>query len=307
MSEGRRGLLARLTGFGLVTVAFAVIQPLLLVGVPLALLLLTYGPRGLPAAFVVVVVLALGLAGEHDGLWWFERGWPLLLAGLFVWLAAWRPEWTFSSQAMAAVAGTALTVAVVFAIRPAAWLDLDTLMTLRSSRAAGSVLTLLGGDAEDSTREVVRSLAGWQVQVFPALLAIGSMGALGLAMTIRSGLAGDSEIVFGRLRSFRFNDHLVWVLLIGLALVLAPLGDAAGRLGANVLLFMGALYVVRGMAVILSLVGDVMIRVAILVVVITVVISPLLALALAVGIADTWLDVRARVRPGDEDGKNPWG
>lgn len=311
MSGDRRGLAARVTGFGLVTVAFGVIQPLLLVGVPLALLLLAHGPRGLSSAFIVIIVLGLALTGERDGLWWFERGWPLLLAGVFVWLVAWLPGWTFSSRALAAVAGTVVAVAAVFAIQPVAWLDLDALMTMRSGQAAGSMLAVLGTHADESTRELVRSMATWQARVFPALLAIGSVGALGLATTLRSWLAGGAGPVFGRLRSFRFNDHLLWVLLIGLTLMITPLGGVAGRFGANLVLFMGALYVARGVAVVLSLLEDIRINPIVMVLLIAAAIGPLLALTLAsalgLGIADTWLDVRARVRARDADGGNPWG
>ncbi len=85
----------------------------------------------------------------------------------------------------------------------------------------------------------------------------------------------------------------------GLALLLMPLGDIAQRVGGNAVFFMGALYVLRGLAVLLSLIGGVSWAFGVTAVIVAVLIAPLLVLflgvALMVGLGDTWLDVRRRL------------
>ncbi len=150
---------------------------------------------------------------------------------------------------------------------------------------------------------VVRRLA---VALFPALLGVSSLAALGSAVALRGWLAGDGGRAFGRLRRFRFSDHLVWVVLVGLVLVVAPLGGIADRVGVNALFFMGALYVVRGLAVFLSLIGGLSVTVGVVGAIVAVLLYPLLiailAIVLLVGIGDTWLDLRSRLREEDSTG-----
>lgn len=295
-----RGELARVAGFGLITVAFAVSQPFVLVGLPLALLLIAYGPRSVPAALILGAVLTGAVLGERTGLWWFERGWPLLLGGTFVWVAGWRPAWRFTGQALAAIWLAVAVAALVFVVSPGAWLDVDTLVATRANQAAESAAQLLGQRADETVRALMQRVVSLQVSLFPALLGVSSLGALGLAVTIRGWLAGGSQEAFGQLRRFRFNDHLVWVWLAGLVLVLAPIGDIADRVGSNAVLFMGALYVVRGMAVLLSLVGGISLLAGILGGLVALLVYPILALLLVamlvVGLGDTWLNVRARIQ-----------
>ncbi len=93
MSPARRAL-ARAVVLGLVALALAITQPVVLIGLPLAVILVACGPRNVRSAVVVVVVCAAALIGERTGLWWFERGWPLLLGGAFVWIAGWRRDWS---------------------------------------------------------------------------------------------------------------------------------------------------------------------------------------------------------------------
>ena len=117
-------------------------------------------------------------------------------------------------------------------------------------------------------------------------------------MTARDWLAGEWRPATGRLRSFRFNDHLVWVWLLGLGLLVAPVGQIADRIGGNAMFFMGALYVLRGLAVLLSIVGAIPWSVAIIGGLLAVLLYPALALvltvALIVGLGDTWFNIRSR-------------
>jgi hypothetical protein len=303
VSSGR-GDLARLAGFGLVTLALSVTQPLVLVGLPLALMLVAFGPRSVTAALVIGIGVTVAALGERAGLWWFERGWALLLGGCFVWISDWRSDWGFAAKALAAVWLAALVAALIFAMRPAAWFDINALMASRANEAAAAAVRLLGDRADDTVRVWVQRIVALQVAVFPALIGVSSLAALGVVGSIHRWL-GDSRTRFGKLRNFRFNDHLVWVWLIGLALILAPIGGIADRIGGNAVLFMGALYVVRGAAVVLSLLGGISLTVGILGGLVAILIYPILALLtgamLLVGLGDTWLNVRARVRGANSE------
>jgi hypothetical protein len=295
----------RALAFGLVALAFNVTQPFVLVGLPLAALLVAVGPRKASTALFVGAIVALCFLGERSGLWWFERGWPLILGGGFVWVMAWRPDWSFSAQALSALGVAVAAASLVFLASPAAWLDVDASMAMQARQAASTMLTLLGDSADDTARSLMSKVSGVQVAVFPALLGVSSIGALGVAVSIRDWLAGDASRQYGRLRSFSFNDHLVWIWLAGLILILAPMGEIAGRIGSNAVFFMGALYVVRGMAVALTVVGSISVLAGVIGAVVAILIYPVLALLLAVmlivGLSDTWLNVRERIRARRED------
>lgn len=298
-----RRALTRAVGFGLVTLVFAPVPPIVLVGLPLALLLVASGPRNAWSAAIVAVAVGLSLVGERTGLWWFARGWPLLLGGAYVMVAAWRPWWSFSATALASLGLAVLVAIAAFTLNPGAWLDVDTLMATQVAAETEAWSTRLGLASEESAQSLLRQAAGLQVALFPAFLGVASLGALGLAVAVRDRLSGEGSRGFGQLRGFSFNDHLVWVWLLGLALIVAPVGGIADRVGGNAVLFMGLLYVLRGFAVMLSLVGGVSVLMGVIGGLVAIVLYPLAAfataLALIVGLGDTWLNIRARVRSRD--------
>ncbi len=265
-------------------------------------MLVTFGPGDRVAAVVVLVVVGLALIGERSGLWWFERGWPLLLGGAFVWVSGWRPKWSFSSQALAALGLASMAVAAICALSPALWVDIDAAVAARAGRATAAAGQLLGDSVGGTVRSAMGKAVALQVKLFPALIWVSSLGGLGVAVSIRSRLAGEAGIV-GPLRAFRFNDHLVWLWLVGLALLVAPVGEFAERVGSNTALFMGLLYALRGLAVFLSLVGGVSVIAGVVTGLVAVLLYPVLVLILVasvlVGLGDTWLNVRERFRKQD--------
>ena len=129
-----------------------------------------------------------------------------------------------------------------------------------------------------------------------ALLAIESLAALALAWWARTRLLGEGGTALGPLRDFRFNDHLVWVLVAGLILLLTQSGAALARIGSNTVVFMGALYALRGAAVFVFMSGGISLFSSVMVVILFVLVPPvLLGTAALIGIGDTWLDLRARI------------
>lgn len=288
------------------TVAFAIIQPLVLVGLPLAVLLVTFGPRSAKAAVVVGAIVAITVLGGQTSLWWFERGWPLLLGGAYVWIAGWRARWNFSAQALAAVGLASVIFAAIVWVTPRIWMELDASMSARSAQAVQTASGLLGAAADDTLGGLMAKIAALQVAIFPALVALSSLGALGLSVCIRNWLVGSEQpqLRIGSLRAFRFNDHLIWLWLGGLGLVLAPLGQVAERVGSNAVFFMGALYVLRGFAVLLALVDGISVAAGVIGGLVALLLAPVLAVlllgAMLLGLGDTWLNLRERARPAKD-------
>jgi hypothetical protein len=98
----------------------------------------------------------------------------------------------------------------------------------------------------------------------------------------------------GALKEFRFNDQLVWILILGLLAVLGSSGLIA-RFGTNAVVFMGTLYALRGVAVVLFLTGGFSLFGGILLLVGFFLVAPFFLFgAFIIGLGDTWLDLRTR-------------
>lgn len=273
---------------------FSVVHPLQLIAIPLALLLVGVPPRPGRALAVALALVALAFLGPRHELWHVERGWALLLGGWFLGIVVARPTWTFTPRAVAATSLTLATAAAILVVR-GGWPALDHTIGEHYREVADGVARSWPMVEPGSERLAV--LAGeLPAMLFPGLTAIASVAALAVAWWGSGRLAGAPRRL-GRLTAFRFPDALVWVLIAGLVLVLAPTDATAWRLGWNVVVFMGALYALRGLAVMVALVlGTVGSKVLVLVVlaVVGVLLYPILvAGTLLLGVTDTWLDLRS--------------
>jgi hypothetical protein len=199
------------------------------------------------------------------------------------------------------VAASASVFGIMIALRAGGWAAIDWSVTdrLRSGFATwlDAMAVLRDGEAlSPSMVAAIYQTAEWEAAVFPALVCLESMAALAVVWWIYLRLVDGNDRGIGPLGGFRFNDHLVWLMIAGLALIAVRSGDALTRLGANLAVFMGALYALRGAGVVifvtrgLSLFGFVMLVLGFLFAA-----PALIGFAVIVGIGDTWLDLRARV------------
>ncbi len=149
--------------------------------------------------------------------------------------------------------------------------------------------------AFETTADTVVQVLG---RVLPGLVLLQSMAALAAAWALYRLLARHPEgEPLPTLRDLRFNDHLVWGVVLALAALVVPWGVGWLRpLGGNLATFFGALYVVRGLGVVLALgaaagVGGPF--AAVLGALAAIFLMPLVLFSmLALGVTDTWIDWR---------------
>ncbi len=283
-----------------VTMTTSVLQPSVLLAVFFLLFFLVSPARSLQLYVAAALAVIVTASGPADGLWYVERGWAVLLGGWFAALAMTKPEWRFSSTALTAVLAAGATSAVLIALG-GGWDALDWGV---SDRVLGGIATFLDAaqvlrDGEALSPAMVTGFyeaAEAQIAVFPALTGIGSMAALGVAWWAYRGLAGEGSPTLGPVAQYRFNDHFVWVFIAGLFLLLTRWSEPLFRVGSNAVVFMGALYTLRGAGVVLFVSGGFSWFGYAMTVMGMIVMTPVVVgAALVIGLGDTWLNVRDRI------------
>jgi hypothetical protein len=285
-----------------VTLATSVVQPTVLVVVPFLLMVGLGGVRRVALVVASVLAMIVVVSGARDGMWYAERAWALLIGGWFVGLTLAVPRLRLSGKALGAVFGSASVAAVILAVRGGSWSTLDFAVTdgVRAAvaRTLDAISLLRGGEALPAAIVAnIYSTAEAQAEVFPALVCIASMAGLSVAWWAYARLSGVGDQAIGPVKNFRFNDHLVWLMISGLLLLVTRRGDALARIGANAVVFMGALYTLRGAGVVmfvtggLSFLGYVLLSLGLLLA------APLaIGAVMMVGVGDTWLDIRSRLQ-----------
>ncbi len=294
-----------LVGLVLLAAIFSgAITPAILLAVPFGLLAVALPPRRPPVivAGVVLLVLLLSSAAGGDSLWYFERGWSILLGSWFVVMVIAMPAASFVSRALATLGASVATSAVFLALNRGGFARLDGAVSGKlkdGAKAATDAFAQMMPNADtqaakDLPANMVK-MAELQVMLFPALLSIASVAALGAGWWMFRKLAASDEQPLRPVREFRFSDHLVWMLVVGALLVLVSDHALANRVGMNLVVFMAALYALRGLAVLLVVgrapgpFGKIMGAIAVLY------LFPIvMAATMIVGLTDTWLDIRAK-------------
>jgi len=269
--------------------------------------------------------------GTPDAFHNLERGWSLLLAGAFGLTCLFGERRPLFARALGA-----LSIAVFLAIAmsmmgpvpvSAAKETIAGEFVHRNDETMGGINGFIGDHPKEwndltsrfpklattpaETEKQLRTLSRIGLTVFPSLLALESLIALALAWAIYHRLSrARLGAPLRPLREFRFNDQLVWGLMVGLTIVLLPTLQAFRGVGRNLLVFFYALYAVRGLGVLAWFlapsalaatvgVGLVMLFFPFIVFQVAAVVGFLILLfaSFALGLGDTWADWRRRVRP----------
>lgn len=263
-------------------------------------------------ALTVWLVSQMGRSGaSYDRL---AAGWALLAAAVFGLAVAATGTRAFLGRALSSVA-LALVVGLV-AVGAGGTARFERVVSAELERRAEISLQQwdqsfatpawrdqLSRNAEmaemqGEMREQLAALPGTGLTLFPALLALESLAVLALAWALYHRLSrARLGPPLSRIREFRFNDQLVWGLIVGVTLFVLPaLADLRG-VALNLIVFFGALYLLRGFGVLTWFLAPRGVAMALLVGV-ALILPPLVgAAALWFGLGDTWFDWRGRPRP----------
>jgi hypothetical protein len=241
------------------------------------------------------------------------RGWALLLAASFGLVSLWSTAMPFFSRALFSV-GLAVGIGFLLALsspsgiarfQHAAGEDLtrrvsSTIEKVQEGmetpewREVAARIPALDTWNEDS-EAVMRATPTFAATLLPALLALESLAALAIGWAVYRRL---SPVQIGPplspLMEFRFNDQLVWGLAVGATLCLLPAFGEGKNAGYNLLLFFGALYLIRGIGVLAWISRG---RYA-FIVLLSLIPQVFVIVTLALGLGDTWLDLRKRAKAG---------
>ncbi len=298
--------LARASLLVVATVLLSPMSPVWLVFVPFALLLLAFRTEDWMSVAIAAVILGLGFAGSRPGgmEWYAPRAWSLIAGGAFVAVSAARGTGRLVDRSLSAIAVALGVVLLVGLASPGVLQGVNWWMTAEIRQAAlvaGGILEQLQGSGDPEVRRqlelAVQRWVGFQQDVYPAMLSLATVAALGVAWFGFDRLSGRFRTP-GPIREFRFSDHLIWLLIGGLALVVLPLGTLAFRVGENAALFMGGLYLLRGAAILLWIgaMAATSLWSAVLLAIAALFLYPVvLGTALVLGLSDTWLDLRSRL------------
>ena len=274
-------------------------RPSVLVAVPFLLLVGTNALRGYAILGATLIAIIIVMVGPYDGMWYLERGWALLLGGCFVGLSIVRPKMKISDRALEAVFGALVLAAILMTLMSGAWNIVDWVISDRVRATVAQVIALLlSWGSEGLAPALITALyqtAEVQILIFPALTALASMSALLLSWWLFIFFSGRSEEALGSVKNFRFNDHLIWMLVVGLFLLFTRWSEPLQRLGSNAVVFIGALCAVRGAAVIVFITGGFSVLGYAMTLLGLFIVPPIvLGGAVLIGIADIYLDFRKR-------------
>jgi hypothetical protein len=239
------------------------------------------------------------------------RGWAILLAASFGLVSLWSTTMPFFSRALFAL-GLAVGVGFVIALsspsgiarfQHAAEEELTrrvsiTIQKVEEGRntpewqqmtARVPMVDTWNEDSEGMMRLMPKRAA----TLLPALLALESLAVLALGWGVYRRL---SPVEIGPrlspLTDFTFNDQLVWGLAVGATLCLLPAFVEGRSAGYNLLLFFGALYLIRGIGILAWIARGRYVYIVIL----GLLPQVFVIVTLALGLGDTWLDLRKRAK-----------
>jgi len=245
--------------------------------------------------------LAELLLPASDALTEFVRAYTLLVtAALVILVLLHRPVERFPPLAIRAglVAGLAAVVLARVVLGPAAW----EMLHWEATRAASATMRAWV-EKQPQLFGAFEPVVRFGSDTVPAALALQTLAGLSLAWQWHQRLATASlGPALGAFREFRFGDYWVWAVVASLAVWVTPVLAGLKVTALNLLVMLGALYLLRGAAIVLAFSGALGITPAALAIgaaVSTLLIVPLLLLVPALttlGVTDTWLEFRRRLK-----------
>ena len=309
-SSGRRSQFLLLLATAVFLLAAVQVTPVFFLGLFAALLLVSR-PRSVREWLWIMVcgaALAAGFRGPASLADHTVRASAAFFIGAFVVLTLLGIRSFFTRASVAVVIAAAAMVGwyLLFHLR---FVDLQNEIVTQTWETFRQIWTDLpevmpSGDAlnegavADTARQLASALSVSAV-LFPAWIALAAMASARLVWSWYQRIARTPILPdVAPFRDFRFNDHLVWLLVLLIALLLAPVPPAVALAAGNTLVVLASIYVLRGAAIArtsLRRASPFFIGVLLLIMLPFCWIY-LIGLAL-LGIADTWLDFRRRVAP----------
>lgn len=256
------------------------------------------------------------------------RGWSLLLAGAFGLVCLFDAHRPLFARSLVTLGLTMLLALIMSLVGPVTLSQASRSVADEFAKRDATTMSALNGviqahpkewgdleakvpqlaELPAETDKELTVLSQWGLAVFPALLALESLAALALAWSTYHRL-GRARLgaPLRPLREFRFNDQLIWGLIVGLTIMLLPTLGAWRGAGKNLLVFFGALYALRGFGVlswfmapgslgITLAIGFIMLCAPFLNVFAAIGFMLIAVASLALGLGDTWADWRSRAR-----------
>jgi Predicted membrane protein (DUF2232) len=283
----------------------------------------------LAAAWVLLAVLVATQSPDTpDGFFNLARGWSLVLAGAFGLVCLFGARRQLFPRALMALTLSLALALIMSVIGPVSLQQVDRTVseefTRRNAETMDMLNTFIGqhpsewnqlvskvpqiGEMPAETEKQLDVLARGGEALYPSLLALECLIALAIAWSLYHRLSrARLGPPLAPLKDFRFNDQLVWGLIVGLTIVFLPTLSNLRGVGRNLLVFFGALYAVRGLGVlswfmapgalaITVTVGFAMLWWPVLNAVAALGFLLLGIAAFGLGLGDTWVDWRNRAR-----------
>jgi hypothetical protein len=285
-------------------IAFALWAHPSLVGLPCAALLIAAPNRrgrSLPLAVLIGVVSLTLLfleGGSGSRLPGVTSAYIVLVTAAFVAQVVLRSE-PFLKQALRAMAAAGLATAVLIQIVWGAggWAAL----AWEATRDAGRTMRLIVERAPDAFR-VYEPVVRFVSVTWPGMLALQTLAGLALAWQLHLRLTSPAlGAPLARFRDFRIGDAWVWGMVAWLGVLILPVSGALQVAGTNLGLVAGALYVLRGAAIVAAFAEAFGVSVTALVIVAGAAAALAVPLIFVVpglctlGITDTWYQYRRRL------------
>lgn len=276
----------------------------------------------------LAVLVAVQTPKAADAFHNLARGWSLVLAGSFGLVCLFGARRPFFPRALIALTIALGLALMMSAIGPVSGAHMNRAMADELSRRNTETMGMVNGfisqypkewnelvakaprigELPAETEKQLTALAELGKTLYPSLLALQAIAALAIAWSVYHRLSrARLGPPLGQLRDFRFNDQLVWGLIVGLTFVFLPTLASVRVVGRNFLLFFGALYALRGLGVlswfmapgalaVTATVGFAMFLLPVLNVIAALGFILLAIAAFGLGLGDTWADWRSRAR-----------